>query len=141
MSAASIVLHDNILSIAFKVVAHLSCIEYLVEERGYTCKPTFRMARQRLKGGNSSVCVCMCVCACVRVCVHVPTDPQMVDSSPDYWFIIHIARTKASFLVKKKWGDKCNACQRGFSRNYGFSVGRDQVAVVCSWCKDAESGD
>ena len=35
--------------LACKLVAHVSCIEYLVEERGYTCKPTFRMAKQRLK--------------------------------------------------------------------------------------------
>ena len=36
-------------SIACRIVVHVCCIDYLVEEMGLTCKPTFRNARQRLK--------------------------------------------------------------------------------------------
>ena len=35
--------------LACRLVAHVCCIEYLVEEKELTCKPTFRNARQRLK--------------------------------------------------------------------------------------------
>ncbi|XP_065909172.1 diacylglycerol kinase zeta-like isoform X2 [Dysidea avara] len=83
--------------VACRLVAHVCCIEYLVEEKELTCKPTFRNARQRLKE----------------------------------------VEQRHHFLVKKRWGDKCHACNKSFSRGYGFSAARDQEAHVCSWCKYA----
>ena len=102
----------------------MTCIEYLVGQRKYTCKPTYRVAKQRLKEVcKNSVYMYMCF-MCICTCTHIHTQMEQ----------------KHHFLVKKRWGDKCRACHKTFSRNYGFSVGRDQEAVVCSWCKDAVSG-
>ena len=109
-------------------MAHVSCIE----RKGVYLQANISYGQAKIKRGNSSVCVCVCrVCECT----HAQID------SPAGYRIIHIGGTKASFFSEEEMGRQMQCMSKGFSHNYGFSVGRNQEAVVCSWCKDAVSGD
>ena len=66
-----------------------------MEERGYTCKPTFRMAKQRLK---EVIALLICVVYVFVYIVYLPSQMRLLGH------IIHIGRTKTSFFSEEKMG-------------------------------------